>query len=843
MLGLGQSGTIDPSHPHPQRTHFGVITLGALAAHGTFPPTVESIAAARRLVRTTLAGWGVGEVAGDALLIASELCTNAVIHAGTGFTISCTHLGGAVRVAVRDGYPGRMLPTSVVAPGDQKTSGRGLLLCAALSSSWGVDYDQTGKLVWCQVDLPGEQPAGPEAGVGPLAAITLDPAGRIRDWTTPATELLGWAADDVIGRPLAELATDRRQIDGAAGGSPSWAGATDLLVLDAEGHRVPVQARFVPIGSSQPSLVLLAPAGETWAFVLANQPREAAESERAGDALAAFDSDRVAAHELPQRAAEACCDYLGADAAYLMLVDENGDLRVAGATGLGDRALDYTEPTEDVLRASPERAPQVVTELADAPNAPRPLVAAGMHAAVSVPVLVDGRLIGQLTAAAATPGRFGPEDAVRLHLAAAQLGRPLDRARITELERRRRGWLSYLAEASDLLSGTLDPQATVAVLAQLLVPRLATWCAVRMADERGRPKLAYVWHADEPMLDALRVLLEGAADPAEQGSFGLRAGAELAADTPEVAALPAEEVQRLRSGPVASLALTARGRTLGIVLIGREPGQWFGRDTLELVEEICRRAALILDNTLLYSDNLATSHALQATLLPAQLPQVKQLDVGVAYQAKGEGHDVGGDFYDLYATEPDCWRFTIGDVCGSGPAAAAITGLARNALRILGRQGLPLPAVLAELNSLILGESVGSRFLTALHGEIRPVDGGGVRLRLVAAGHPTPYVVDGDRPPEPVTKPQPLLGVLPEVSYQEQELILLPGQVLVCMTDGVLERRDGDRMLGEQDLGAVLARTSGVSAGAAAAQVQQAVLEYSGEPAKDDFAVLVLRAV
>src|SRR5882724_5849662 len=130
-----------------------------------------------------------------------------------------------------------------------------------------------------------------------------------------------------------------------------------------------------------------------------------------------------------------------------MLVDENGDLQVAGATGLGEDITGYTEPTEDVLRASPERIPQVVADLADTSNAPPPLLAAGMHAAVSVPVLVDGRLIGQLTVASAAPGR------------------PLDRARITELERRRRGWLSYLAEASDLLSGTLAPQATVAVLA------------------------------------------------------------------------------------------------------------------------------------------------------------------------------------------------------------------------------------------------------------------------------------------------------------------------------------------------------------------------------------------
>jgi serine phosphatase RsbU (regulator of sigma subunit)/anti-sigma regulatory factor (Ser/Thr protein kinase) len=813
------------------------MTMGALGVHASFASTAESIAAARRLIRKTLAEWPVGEVADDALLVVSELCTNAVIHAGTGFTVSCTHLGTAIRLAVRDSYPGRGLPNALIEPGSQRTSGRGLLLCAALSSAWGVEYDGTGKVVWCHLDVPGAVADRPP---GVLAAVTLDSAGAIRDWTAAAGDLLGWPAGDVLGRRFADLAEDRRSSGGTV--EPTWAGAADLLVLHHDGHRVPVHARFLPVGAATPAMVLLAPEEYRDAFDLPATPAPA-EEVRHGEAPSVLDSERLPAHELPQRAAEACCDYLGGDAAYLMLVDDNGELRVAGSTGLAEGAGAYVEQTDDVLRSSPERLPQVVEDLADAPQVPAPLAEAGMRSAVSVPVLTDGRLTGLLTVASATPGRFSHDDAVRLHLAAAQLARPLDRARITELERRRRGWLSYLAEASDLLAGTLEPQATVAVLAQLVVPRLATWCAVHMVDERGRPRLAHVWHADESLLDAVRVLLDQTPPPmptdAAATPWATLADPGAGMDMSEVR--PAD-VDRIRTGPMVTFALTARGRTLGVVVLGREPGERFGRDVLGLSEEICRRAALVLDNALLYSDHLATSHALQASLLPARLPQVDQLDVGVAYQAKGEGHDVGGDFYDLYAVGPNTWRFTIGDVCGSGPAAAAITGLARNALRILGRHGLPLTEVLTQLNALILDESVGSRFLTALHGEIVPQAGGGVRLSLVTAGHPTPYLLDGADPARPVCTPQPLLGVLPQVTYEAEEMTLEPGQLLVCMTDGVLERRNGSRMLGEHDLAEVLARCAGVSAGAAAAQVQQAVLEYSPEPSRDDFAILVLRA-
>src|SRR5262249_50588578 len=206
---------------------------------------------------------------------------------------------------------------------------------------------------------------------------------------------------------------------------------------------------------------------------------------------------------------------------------------------------------------------------------------------------------------------------------------------------------------------------------------------------------------------------------------------------------------------------------------------------------------------------------------------VRGREGGGGYEAKGEGHDVGGDLYDLYVAGRGAWRFTIGDVCGSGPPAAAITGLARHALRILARHGMPPADALAQLNALILEESVVPRFLTAVHGDICPEPGGGVRIGLVAAGHPLPYLLDGAHPPRPVGWSQPLLGVLPDVSYQVEQLTLRPGQMLVCLTDGVLERRFGARMLGEDDLPQVLARCAGVSAGAAAAQIQQAVLEYS----------------
>src|SRR5437879_2144426 len=65
-----------------------------------------------------------------------------------------------------------------------------------------------------------------------------------------------------------------------------------------------------------------------------------------------------------------------------------------------------------------------------------------------------------------------------------------------------RGWLSYIAEASDLLAGILDEQRVAALVAQLVVPRLALWCAVYAGDQTAEPTC--VWHTDEELIDALR---------------------------------------------------------------------------------------------------------------------------------------------------------------------------------------------------------------------------------------------------------------------------------------------------------------------------------------------------
>jgi serine phosphatase RsbU (regulator of sigma subunit)/anti-sigma regulatory factor (Ser/Thr protein kinase) len=396
-----------------------------------------------------------------------------------------------------------------------------------------------------------------------------------------------------------------------------------------------------------------------------------------------------------------------------------------------------------------------------------------------------------------------------------------------------RGWLAFIAEASDLLAGTLDQERTMALLAQLVVPRLAAWCAVYAVDDVGAARPRYIWHTDETKADTLREQLAHVA-----------LGPPVERPGPWHGLLPSGS-----SDEVYAFPLVARGRRIGMMVIGRPGGDRFDSGILDLADELSRRAALAIDNARLYTAQTSMSRALQRSLLPPELPDIPGLDVAVVYEPAGQRSEVGGDFYDLFESEPDPagrarWRFAIGDVCGTGPEAAAVTGLARYALRILAGEGLTVPDVLARLNKLILAEGSRARLLTLLHGEVNMDERGGIHLEMVSAGHPPPLLLHPDGRVEGPIEPQPLLGVFEdEVDFRAKRLTLEPGQLLLCVTDGVTERREGNRMLGDgQGLERLLSSFTGMSAGAVAAGVQRAVREFGSNPSNDDVALIVLRA-
>ena len=373
-------------------------------ASAAYQPEPKAAAAARRFVRDTVAAWAVTGAADghgvvdDAVLLTSELVTNAVVHAGTPVQVTCRLADGAVEVVVSDGHPGRLVPEAPErdAVPSERTGGRGLLLPAALASAWGVAYGRSSKAVWFRLALDG---AGGGLGAGP----------------------------EGDGDAASELA-------------------------DAIG----VTAALAAALRSPESLTVAPPPVSPSPFTAA-----AADSGYQRLLTGAVESARLA---------------IGADAAFAMMPDEDGDLRLRAAAG--NISLADGEPVT------------------------------GAASLITVPFVVDGQVTGLLAAACAAPGSFGEPESARLQWLADRSGPGLQRAWLAELERLRRGRIAALTQARGLLSGGHGRDEILELAGRAAVPGLAPWCAVLLLDGEPVLRTCYARHTVDSLAGALPWLLD-----------------------------------------------------------------------------------------------------------------------------------------------------------------------------------------------------------------------------------------------------------------------------------------------------------------------------------------------
>jgi PAS domain S-box-containing protein len=424
---------------------------------------------------------------------------------------------------------------------------------------------------------------------------------------------------------------------------------------------------------------------------------------------------------------------------------------------------------------------------------------------------------------------------------------------ITERKRVERR-ASFLAEASALMDQSLDTEVTLRNLGAIIVPELADWFAVDLLGSDEEIRRAAVAHAD-PAKTALgwELARRFPATLEDEAGFGrtIRSGcSELLPQVPDhiidqVSGGRPEYAEILRGLGLSStmiVPLRARGRILGgMLLAAAESSRRFNASDLALAEELGVRCALALDNARLYQERSETARTLQSSLLPPGLPSIPGLELAARYRAAGEGNEVGGDFYDVFAWD-EAWAVVIGDVCGKGPDAAAITALARYTLRAVTLHEHTPTATLQTLNDAMLRQLSGDQFCTVALGRIRPEDGGRFRVTLSVGGHPPPLVLRADGHVEPLAQQGTLLGVVDEPRLQDAEHVLEAGDTLLLYTDGVTEARVRSWELGEEGLVSLLEGCAGQAAAEIVETIERAVVGVqAGEP-RDDIALLALKA-
>ncbi|WP_225657504.1 SpoIIE family protein phosphatase [Streptomyces pseudogriseolus] len=366
---------------------------------------------------------------------------------------------------------------------------------------------------------------------------------------------------------------------------------------------------------------------------------------------------------------------------------------------------------------------------------------------------------------------------------------------LPELER-----LALLAETTTQLTATLDVGQALRRLVRLVVPQLADWAVVDLVTERGGVHRSTVVHAENGGL-VRREDLEGPLPAVPEDSLLPLARAlrgvspALAGPSPQPAAdsspLAAEQSRLFAESGIHSAAVAPiRGvrEVLGALTLGRvEQTEAFTADDLPLLEDICRRAGLALDNARLYERQRTVAETMQRHLLP-QLPHVPGLEMSARYLAAPDASQVGGDWYDAFVLSDGATALAIGDVVGHDLDAAAGMAQMRNVLRAYAWAREEPPSAVVSRLDRAAARITDVTMATLLFARMSHAEDGRWTLSWTNAGHPPPLLVTRDGEARFLTGGHGLLlGTGLDRPRPDEETEVPPGATLLFYTDGLIE--------------------------------------------------------
>ncbi|MEJ8655382.1 SpoIIE family protein phosphatase [Streptomyces sp. MS1.AVA.4] len=286
-------------------------------------------------------------------------------------------------------------------------------------------------------------------------------------------------------------------------------------------------------------------------------------------------------------------------------------------------------------------------------------------------------------------------------------------------------------------------------------------------------------------------------------------------------------------GGLAVLPLPADGRMVGVCLIGWDEEHRFGPEERSLLTATAGLAgqALMRAHALDAGHELATM--LQRSLLPRKLPELPGGEAVARYLPATAGLEVGGDWYDVIPLGEGHVALVIGDVQGHSAGAATIMGQMRTAVRAYAVEGHPPDVVVSRANRLLVGMET-DLFATCLYVDLDMEEG---IARLVRAGHLHPVIRHPDGSTEELmVEGGPPLGVLADEEFPMTEAGLVPGTLLMMLTDGLVESANLTLEEGMRRVSEVLAAADPTDAGRVADELVVRVNRRD-----DDVALLLLR--
>jgi len=673
------------------------------------------------------------------------------------------------------------------------------------------------------------------------AVIVTTPDGRILMWNRRAEELFGWTAAEALGQIATEVLVPiegrqrAEEITSKLRAGEPWEG--DFTVLRRDGDPVRISVSNRPVTDEHGKVVAIVGTSEDVAEQRLLEQRAADLTERLRLALDAgglgtFRWDMTTGvTEWDERL----------EALY--------GLEPGGFDGTFDGYVsllhpdDRTEVLQTVNEAVAEKRAYIVEHKVVWPDG----TIHWLEGSGQVTVDSEGVVTGTIGCSRDVTERVLAErERQTLTLEAVEAAKN---------ERINRERLEFLARINDAVASAHNRQELMRNVARAAVPRLGEWCSVYVlpSDTAIIPDVE-VAHAD-PEMEAYtrelqqrfpydpnaptgmpRVIRTGASEFYPHIDASLLDDLDVPDDARGV-------VEDLMLGSSISVPLIKWGQVLGgLQLVMSNTGRHYTSDDVLLVEAVASRVAASLVNHRLAEAQRTIASTLQASLLPERLPEIPGVDAAVRYWATGEAIEVGGDFYDLFPIADGAWAVVIGDVCGTGTAAASVTGLARHTIASAAWHGDDPRTVLANLN-LAMRYRDAERFCTAVYGTLELGTPGEATFTFACAGHPKPIVARADGSAASVGSFGSVVGVFDDIDTTTTSITLGPGDVVVLYTDGVTDV-PAPHAIEVEDLEAIVGRVAIETATAEelADGLHAAVsATLPIESRHDDIALLILR--